>query len=119
MSNGWLPLLQMYYGPEFAGHTLDAWAYGRGIALRFIDPGKPVQNCMIESFNGKLRDECLSAHWFISLADARQIIEAWRRDYNEARPHTSLGGLTPLEFVRSFNTKNEPLNPTTGTLPVV
>ncbi len=68
--------------------ALDQWAYERGVKLRFIAPGKPVQNCYIESFNGRLRDECLNQHWFRSLADARQIVEEWRLDYNQARPHS-------------------------------
>ena len=85
-------------GPEFAGQALDAWAYQRGVRLHFIDPGKPVQNAFIESFNGKMRDECLNEHWFGTLVEARQTIEAWRRDYNEVRPHSSLGNRTPQEF---------------------
>ena len=85
-------------GPEFAGRTLDAWAYARGVQLHFIDPGKPVQNAYIESFNGRLRDECLNEHWFTSLPAARGIIEAWRDDYNTVRPHSSLGNQTPQEF---------------------
>ena len=78
-------------GPEFAGKALDAWAYSKGIELQFIQPGKPVENAYIESFNGRFRDECLSEHWFTSLSDARGTIERWRRDYNEVRPHGSLG----------------------------
>jgi putative transposase len=85
-------------GPEFAGQALDAWAYPRGVRLHFIEPGKPVQNALIESFNGKMRDECLNENWFMSLQEARMKIEAWRRDYNEVRPHSSLGNRTPLEF---------------------
>ena len=85
-------------GPEMTSRALDQWAYERGVKLRFIAPGKPVQNCYIESFNGRLRDECLNQHWFRSLADARQIVEEWRLDYNQARPHGSLGGLTPQEY---------------------
>jgi len=86
------------HGPEFAGRALDVWAYEQGVKLYFIEPGKPVQNAFIESFNGKMRDECLNEHWFLSLGEARQTIEAWRRDYNEVRPHTSLGNRTPQEF---------------------
>lgn len=85
-------------GPELTSRALDQWAYERGIRLRFIAPGKPVQNAFIESFNGRLRDECLNQHWFWSLGDARQIVEEWRRDYNQARPHTALEGLTPEEY---------------------
>ena len=77
-------------GPEFAGRTLDAWAYARGVTLRFIRPGKPIENAYVESFNGKFRDECLNEHWFVSLADAQAAIEAWRIDYNTVRPHSSL-----------------------------
>ena len=85
-------------GPEFAGQVLDAWAYLRGVTLRFIEPGKPIQNTFIESFNGKFRGECLNEHWFVSLQDAREKIEDWRKDYNEVRPHSSLGNRTPEEF---------------------
>jgi putative transposase len=87
-------------GPEFTGKALDAWAYEHRVQLDFIEPGKPVQNAFVESFNGRLRDECLNEHWFLDLADAREKIEAWRQDYNAARPHSSLGNLTPMEFIR-------------------
>jgi putative transposase len=85
-------------GPEFTGRALDQWAYQHGVRLRFIDPGRPVQNAIIESFNGRFRDECLNQHWFLDLADARRIIAAWRDDYNTWRPHSALGGRTPQEF---------------------
>jgi putative transposase len=85
-------------GPEFISNVMDAWAYERGVKLHFIRPGKPVDNAYIESFNGRLRDECLNQHWFISLSHARRVIEEWRNDYNLQRPHTSLNGLTPYEF---------------------
>ena len=85
-------------GPEFDGQVLDKWAYRRGVHLSFIRPGKPNENAYIESFNGKFRDECLNEHWFISLAHARSVIEAWRIEYNTERPHSSLGNLTPEEF---------------------
>lgn len=85
-------------GPEFSGKALDEWAYRKGIKLHFIRPGKPVENAYIESFNGRLRDECLNEHWFISLDHARKLIEDWRVDYNEVRPHSSLGYMTPDEF---------------------
>jgi len=87
------------HGTEFTSRALEDWAYRRGVQLDFIRPGKPVENAFIESFNGRLRDECLNVHQFLSLDDARRKIEAWRRDYNEARPHSSLGQLTPREFV--------------------
>jgi putative transposase len=85
-------------GPEFIGCALDQWAYTRGVRLHFIAPGKPVQNAYIESFHGRFRDECLNESWFVTLADARRIIEAWRQDYNTVRPHSSLGNLTPEAF---------------------
>jgi putative transposase len=85
-------------GPEMTSRALDQWAYERGVRLRFIAPGKPVENCFIESFNGRLRDECLNLHWFRNLAEARKIVEEWRLDYNQARPHSSLRGLTPEEY---------------------
>ena len=87
-------------GPEFAGRTLDAWAYAHGVALRFIRPGKPIENAYVESFNGKFRDECLNEHWFVNLVDAKTAIEAWRLDYNTVRPHSSLGGRTPDQFAK-------------------
>ena len=92
-------------GPEFAGRALDAWAYRRGVKLHFIRPGKPVENAYIESFNGKFRDECLNEHWFTSLAHARDVIEGWRRDYNEVRPHSALGDRPPAEFARGSETE--------------
>jgi putative transposase len=95
-------------GPEFTGRALDAWAYERGVALEFIQPGKPVQNAHIESFNGRLRDECLNEHWFSTLPDARAIVEAWREDYNEVRPHSALSNLTPLQFALGFR-RNSPV----------
>jgi putative transposase len=85
-------------GPEFAGRTLDAWAYAHRVELRFIRPGKPIENAYVESFNGKFRDECLNEHWFLSIAEAQQIIEAWTIDYNTVRPHRSLAQQTPAAF---------------------
>lgn len=88
-------------GPEFAGKDLDQWAYKRGVRLHFIQPGRPVQNAFIESFNGRLRDECLNQNFFATLEDARLKIEVWRRDYNEDRPHTALGDMTPRQFAEA------------------
>lgn len=85
-------------GSEFVSQALDLWAYEHGVTLDFSRPGKPTDNAFIESFNGSLRDECLNVHWFLSLDDAREKIENWRIDYNEFRPHSSLGDLTPSEF---------------------
>ena len=87
------------HGTEFQSRALEDWAYRRGVQLDFIRPGKPVENAFIESFNGRLRDECLNVHQFTSLGEAQAIIEAWRMDYNHHRPHSSLGHLTPNEFV--------------------
>jgi putative transposase len=88
-------------GPEFDGTVLDKWAYRMHVHLSFIRPGKPNENAYIESFNGKFRDECLNEHWFINLAHARNVIEAWRNEYNTERPHSSLGNRTPQEFADS------------------
>lgn len=85
-------------GPEFVSKELDLWAYHCGVKLSFSRPGKPTDNPHIESFNGSLREECLQTHWFLSLEDAKIKIETWRRDYNEFRPHSSLGYRTPKEF---------------------
>ncbi len=87
-------------GPEFTSRVLDQWAYRRGVELRFTEPGKPVQNAFVESFNGKFRDECLNQSWFVSLADAIRSIAAWRLDYNRHRPHSALNNLTPEEFAQ-------------------
>ncbi len=75
-------------GSEFISKTMDKWAYERGVKLDFSRPGKPTDNAKIESFNGRLRQECLNAHWFLSLEDARRKIDAWRTGYNETRPHS-------------------------------
>jgi putative transposase len=86
------------HGTEFMSRALEDWAFARGVQLDFIRPGKPVENAFIEAFNGRLRDECLNVHQFTSIADAQARIEAWRIDYNQHRPHSSLGHLTPNEF---------------------
>jgi putative transposase len=85
-------------GSEFASKLLDQWAYVHRVELDFIEPGKPVQNAIIESFNGRLRAECLNASWFETIDQARRTIEAWRLDYNSRRPHASLGQLRPREY---------------------
>ncbi len=91
-------------GPEFTSQHSDHWADARDITLQFIRPGKPIENCFIESFNGRLRDECLNESWFVDLADAQRTIEAWRIAYNTARPHSALDNRTPSEFANSFTT---------------
>lgn len=89
-------------GPECHSQVLDQWAYDHGVELWFIEPGKPIENCFVESFNGKFRDECLNTHWFLNLNDAKRIIEAWRRDYNGVRPHSSLDNRTPAEYAQNL-----------------
>ena len=86
------------HGTEFTSRALDEWAWRRGVELAFITPGKPTENGLCESFNGRLRDECLNANEFVSLDDAKARIEVWRRDYNEHRPHSALRHLTPSEY---------------------
>ena len=85
-------------GPEFISKELDLWAYANAVTLDFSRPGKPTDNAFIESFNSRFRQECLNQHWFLSIEDAREKIEMWRRDYNEVRPHSALGELTPHSF---------------------
>lgn len=92
-------------GPEFTSLTLDQWAHRRGIRLSFIQPGRPQQNAFVESFNGKLREECLNEELFYDLSDAQAKIEAWRQDYNEHRPHRSLGQQTPTEFIEDYENR--------------
>jgi len=88
-------VIQTDNGPEFTGHVLDAWAYRNRVKLFFIEPGKPVQNAHIESFNGKLRNECLNLEWFTCLREAQRVIEKWRMQYNRFRPHSALNNLPP------------------------
>jgi len=94
--------LQCDNGSEFVSKVMDRWAYENDVTIHFSRPGKPTDNAMIESFNGTLRDECLNVNWFLSLEDARDKIEQWRRDYNEYRPHSSLGGMPPREYTRQL-----------------
>jgi putative transposase len=93
-------VITMDNGPEFTGRHLDEWAFRNGVKLNFIRPGKPIENAFVESFNGRLRDECLNTNWFIDLKHARKVIEDWRKDYNEVRPHGSLNNLTPVEYAK-------------------
>lgn len=95
-------------GPEFRSKALDAWAHQHGVQLQFSRPGKPVDNTFIEAFNGRLRDECLNQHWFLSLADAQRTIERWRIGYNGARPHRGLAGRTPTQVAESFTLVKTP-----------
>ena len=93
--------IQVDNGTEFTSRVVDQWAYQNQVALHFIERGKPTQNALIESFNGKFRDECLNQNWFVDLRHAREVIESWRVDYNTVRPHSSLRYLTPEEFAAS------------------
>lgn len=95
--------IQCDNGTEFVSKELDLWAYTNGIELDFPRPGKPTDNSFVESFNGKFRDECLNQHWFLDLEDARRRIEKWRMDYNTFRPHKTLEGLTPSEYVLRYS----------------
>ena len=97
--------LQIDNGPEFRGRALDTWAHHNRVGLHFIEPGKPTQNAYIESFNGKLRDECLNQEWFTDLQDARSTLEAWREDYNTLRPHSSLNYLPPAVWAQQHAEK--------------
>lgn len=89
-------------GPEFISKALDAWAYRNGITREFSRPGKPTDNAFVESFNGHFREECLDQHWFVSLEEARQVVEAWRIEYNTERPHRALGQRTPAAIVEEL-----------------
>jgi putative transposase len=91
-------LLRTDNGPEFTSRAFMAWAQAHGIRHILIEPGRPMQNGYIESFNGKFRDECLNEHWFQTLAQARVAIATWRQDFNEVRPHSSLGRIPPAKF---------------------
>ncbi len=91
--------IQMDNGPEFISKDVDLWAYWNHVKLDFSRPGKPTDNAYIESFNARFRMECLNEHWFLSLEDAGDKIEEWRQDYNENRPHSSLGNIPPEEYV--------------------
>jgi putative transposase len=93
-------------GSEFISKEMDSWAYRRSVQLDFIRPGRPVENAHIESFNGRLRDECLNAELFLTLEDARQKLAEWKSDYNKTRPHSFLGGLPPLEFAAQWSSTN-------------
>ncbi len=99
--------IQMDNGSEFISKAMDRWAYENKVVLDFSRPGKPTDNAFIESFNGSFRDECLNIHWFLSLEDAQEKIEAWRRDYNDFRPHSALDNMTPTEFVKKHLKKPE------------
>ena len=96
-------VIQVDNGPEFTGRKLDEWAYQNRVQLHFIEPGKPIQNAHIESFNGRLRDECLNQEWFTSLRQAQSVIEHWRQDYNQRRPHSALDNMPPVVWLQQQN----------------
>lgn len=96
-------------GAEFTGQLVDLWAYHHGTRIDFSRPGKPTDNAFIETFNGSLRDECLNVHWFATVAEASTLIEAWRREYNESRPHAALGYLSPSEYAAGAITSMPPI----------
>lgn len=100
--------IQTDNGSEFISKSLDKWAHEHGVTMDFSRPGKPTDNPFIESFNGSVRDECLNIHWFLSLEDAQDKIDNWRREYNHERTHSSLNDMTPAEFIRSLR-KDEDL----------
>jgi putative transposase len=99
--------IQTDHGSEFESKEMDRWAYENKVIMDYSRPGKPTDNPFVESFNGSFRDECLNAHWFLSLEDAREKIEAWRKEYNQYRPHSSLNGLTPEEFIKQYLAENK------------
>jgi putative transposase len=96
---GYPKTIRVDQGSEFISRDLDLWAYHRGVVLDFSRPGKPTDNALVESFNGKFRAECLNTLWFMSLDDARRKMEAWLKDYNEARPHSAIGNKTPISLI--------------------
>lgn len=108
--NGKPQIISVDNGSEFTSKALDIWAYQNGIKLNFSRPGKPTDNSYIESFNSRVRQECLKQHWFSTLSEAKKILESWRKEYNEIRPHSSLENQSPLEFLQricSNNTKTK------------
>ena len=111
LSRGLPKVIRTDNGKEFCGKTMVTWGHERGVQLRLIEPGRPNQNAYIESFNGRLRDECLNEHWFPSLLHARTEIEIWRREYNEERPKKALGGLTPSAYAKQLGIKADTITP--------
>jgi putative transposase len=98
---GYPHTIRLDNGPEFISKDLDLWAFMHGVTLDFSRPGKPTDNAFIESLNGKFRAECLNANWFLSLDEAQRKCEAWRRDYNEVRPHSAIGNKVPIMLHRA------------------
>ena len=96
---GYPQTIRVDNGSEFISRDLDLWAYAHDVTMDFSRPGKPTDNAYIESFNGSFRAECLNTHWFMSLDDAREKLDAWRRDYNEVRPHSAIGNIPPIALL--------------------
>lgn len=109
--HGYPSSIRVDNGSEFYSKAMDRWAYWHRVKLEFIRPGKPIENGYVESFHGRLRDECLNVHLFFGVVDAREKLEAWRQDYNLVRPHSSLEHLTPREFIAAHATVREPPAP--------
>lgn len=105
---GYPKVIRVDQGTEFVSRDLDLWAYQRGVVLDFSRPGKPTDNAFIEAFNGKFRQECLNTHWFLTLADAREKMETWRRYYNEDRPHSAIGYKAPIMLKNSAGASGPP-----------
>jgi putative transposase len=105
---GYPHTIRVDQGSEFVSRDLDLWAYARGVTLDFSRPGKPTDNAFAEAFNGRVRAECINMHWFLSLADAREKMEAWRRHYNEDRPHGSIGHKPPILLQNSGGAASPP-----------
>ena len=105
---GYPATIRVDQGSEFISRDLDLWAYQRGVTLDFSRPGKPTDNAFIEAFNGRFRAECLNSHWFMSLADAAEKMEAWRRDYNEVRPHSAIGNKPPISLMNTSGASGPP-----------
>jgi putative transposase len=111
ISHGPPKRIQTDNGSEFISKALDQWAYIHRVSLEFSRRGKPTDNAFIESFNGSSRDECLNVHWFLDLGDAEEKVEKWRWDYNNFRPHSSLGDVPPRTFIEEFRGASGPANP--------
>ena len=105
---GYPKTIRVYQGSEFISRDLDLWAYAKGVTLDFSRPGKPTDNAYIEAFNGRFRAECLSAHWFLTLADAAEKMEDWRRYYNEVRPHGAIGHKVPISLLNPGGATSPP-----------
>ena len=106
---GYLKVIRVDQDSEFVSRDLDLWAYAHNVILDFTRPGKPTDNAFIKAFNGRLRAECLNVHWFMTLADAKEKLECWRRDYNEVRPHGAIGNKVPISLLNPAGDPNPPV----------